>query len=573
MTTLTAAPGAGVDKQKKATPMRNSRVLLAAVLLIITALIGWPLWGVFRYALSVEGWTVVSSFATSRINRQLLLNTLQLGLSVATLTTVLAFILAFAQARMHFLGRRAIHFLTLLPIVSPPFAVAAATITLFGRSGMITQGIFGYRLDIYGFWGLLFVLTLSYLPLAYMNLLGMLRALDPAHEEAAFSLGANRLRILRTVTLPMLVPGFAGAFLLVFVETISDLSNPLVLGGDFQVLASRAYLAIIGEYNLPGGAAYSMVLLLPAVTLFLLQRYWAERASTVSVSGKPTGRHVAIETPWLKIPALIVAYIVAALVLIIYGAILLGGFVRILGVNNTFTLNNYRYIFTGVGNDAIIDTTLLALIATPIAGLLGVFIAWLVVTRLQRTAGVVDFLGMLGMALPGTVVGIGYLIVYNSSTTVFGIPLAPALAGGGAVFGGAIAIIMVFVAGSSPVGQRNGISALRQIDPALEEASISLGQSEAGTFRRITMPLLRPALLAGLTYAFARSMTSVSAVIFLTTPSQRILTSQIYAEVDRGRFGNAFAFCTILIIIVLLAMLVIHLITRRMEGARQWQAV
>jgi len=573
MTALATAPAAGVDKQKSAKPTRNSRVLLAAVLLIIVALIGWPLWGVFRYALSVEGWAVVTSFVTSRTNRQLLLNTMQLGLSVAALTTFIAFVLAFAQARMHFLGRRVIHFLTLLPIVSPPFAVAAATITLFGRSGMITQGVFGYRLDIYGFWGLLFVLTLSYLPLAYMNLLGMLRALDPAHEEAAFSLGANRLRILRTVTLPMLVPGFAGAFLLVFVETISDLSNPLVLGGDFQVLASRAYLAIIGEYNLPGGAAYSMVLLLPAVTLFLLQRYWAERASTVSVSGKPTGRHVAIETPWLKIPALIVAYSVALMVLLIYGAILLGGFVRILGVNNTFTLNNYRYIFTGVGNDAIIDTTILALIATPVAGLLGVFVAWLVVTRLQRTAGAVDFLGMLGMALPGTVVGIGYLIVYNSSTTLFGLPLIPALAGGGAVFGGAIAIIMVFVAGSSPVGQRNGISALRQIDPSLEEASISLGQSEAGTFRRITMPLLRPALLAGLTYAFARSMTSVSAVIFLTTPSQRILTSQIYAEVDRGRFGNAFAFCTILIIIVLLAMLVIHLITRRMEGARQWQAV
>lgn len=549
---------------------RSSRVLLGLVLLAIFALMGLPLAGVFRYALSIEGWSVVTSFFTTRTNQRLLGNTLALGTSVAAVTTVLAFVLAFAQARMQFLGRRVIHVLTLLPIVSPPFAVAAATITLFGRSGMITQGVFGYRLDIYGFWGLLFVLTLSYLPLAYMNLLGMLRALDPAHEEAAFSLGANRLRILRTVTLPMLVPGFAGSFLLVFVETISDLSNPLVLGGDFQVLASRAYLAIIGEYNLPGGAAYSLVLLIPALTLFLLQRYWSERASTVSVSGKPTGRHVSITTPWLKIPALTVAYVVAGLVILIYGAILVGGFVRILGVNNTFTLNNYRYIFTGVGNDAIIDTTLLALIATPIAGVLGVLVAWLVVTRLNRSAGTVDFLGMLGMAVPGTVIGIGYLIVYNSALTVFGVPLAPALAGGGAVFGGAIAIIMVFVAGASPVGQRNGIASLRQIDPSLEEASISLGQSEAGTFRRITLPLLSPALLAGLTYAFARSMTSVSAVIFLTTPSQRILTSQIYAEVDRGRFGNAFAFCTILILIVLAAMLLIHLITRRMEGARQW---
>lgn len=556
---------------KKNSTTRSTPALIGLVVLLLFALLGLPLLGVLRYAFSIEGWEVVQSFFTWSVSRTLLSNTLLLGTTVAFTTTAVALILAYAQARMRYPGKRLVHLLTLLPIVSPPFAVAAATITLFGRSGMITHGIFGVRLDLYGYWGLLFVMTLSYLPLAYMNLLAMLRALDPAHEEAAFSLGANRGRILRTITLPLLVPGLAGAFLLVFVETISDLSNPLVLGGDFQVLASRAYLAIIGEYNLPGGAAYSVVLLIPALLFFLLQRYFSERASTVSVTGKPSGRQMEVTHPWLKIPAIIVAYVVSAFVVLIYGAIVVGSFVRILGVNNEFTLKNYQYVFTGVGNDAIIDTTTLALIATPLAGLLGVLIGWLVVTRMNKGAGVLDFAGMLGMAVPGTVLGIGYLIVYNSAITLGGVTLVPALAGGGAIVGGAVAIIMVFVAGASPVGQRNSISALRQIDPSLEEASISLGQPALGTFRRITLPLLRPALIAGLTYAFAKSMTSVSAVIFLTTPSQRILTSQIYAEVDRGRFGNAFAFCTILILIVLAAMAIINLATRRMGAMSQWQ--
>ncbi len=569
-----AAPEPRVGRARPGKGMgRSTRGLLVLVLVAVFFLIGLPLVGVFQYALSAEGWAVVTSFFTSRVNRSLFTNTILLGVLVAGLGTIIAFILAFAQARMDFAGKRILHILTLLPIVSPPFAVAAATITLFGRSGMISYGIFGHRLNIYGLGGLVFVLTLSYLPLAYMNLLGMLRALDPAHEEAASSLGAGKWRIMRTVTLPMLVPGFAGGFLLLFVETISDLSNPLVLGGDFQVLASRAYLAIIGEYNLAGGAAYSVVLLTPALVMFLLQRYWADRASTVSVTGKPTGRHTQVTTWWLKVPALVVGYVVALVVVLIYGAILVGGFVRILGVNNTFTLQNYRYIFTGVGNDAIIDTTLLAVIATPVAGVLGMLIAWLVVTRMKKGAGTLDFLGMLGLAVPGTVIGIGYAIMYNSPVTVSGVPLLPAVAGGGAVLGGAIAIVMVYIAGSSPAGQRTGIAALRQIDPSLEEASISLGESTSGTFRRITLPLVRPAFLAGLTYAFARAMTSVSAVIFLTTPSNRILTSQIYAEVDRGRFGNAFAFCTILILIVLVAMLVIHLLTRRMERTPSpWQA-
>lgn len=554
----------------KTSTTASTRVLTGLAVLVLFALVGMPLVGVLRYAFAIEGFAVIESFFTWHVSQRLFYNTMLLGTSVAGLTTALALVMAYAQARMNFVGKTVMHVLALLPIVSPPFAVSAATITLFGRAGMITHGIFGWRLDIYGYWGLLFVMTISYLPLAYMSLLGMMRALDPSHEEAAFSLGATRGRILRTVTLPMLAPGIAGSFLLVFVETISDLSNPLVLGGDFQVLASRAYLAIIGEYNLAGGAAYSVVLLLPAVGFFLLQRYFSQRASTVSVSGKPTGRHVPVATPWLKVPALAITYTFGVFVVVIYGAIFVGAFVRILGVNNTFTLENFRYIFTGVTNDAIIDTTLLALIATPLAGLLGVLVAWLVVTRMGRGAGALDFFGMLGMAVPGTVIGIGYLIMYNSATTLFGIPLAPALAGGSAVFGGAVAIIMVFVVGASPVGQRTAVSALRQIDPSLEEASVSLGRSSLGTFGRITLPLLRPAFIAGLTYAFAKSMTSISAVIFLTTPHQRILTSQIYAEVDRGRFGNAFAMCVVLIIIVLLAMWIINLATRRMGEVSAW---
>lgn len=548
-----------------------SRLLLVLVLIALTLLVGLPVLGVMNRAFSSEGLTVLQSFVTSGTNRQLFLNTVQLGLIVGVLGTCCAFALAYAQARLRFPGQRLIHILTLVPIISPPFAVAAAIITLFGRTGMISYDLFGVRYDIYGLQGLVLALTLSYLPLAYLNLLGMLRALDPAHEEAASSLGASRWRVFRTITAPMLVPGFGGAFLLLFVEAISDLSNPLVLGGNYQVLASRAYLAIVGEYNLPGGAAYALVLLIPAVAIFAIQRYWSSRGVVVSITGKPSGRrqrHTATSLPGLWIPLAGFAYAMAALIMLLYGTIVAGAFVRILGVNNTPTLDNFRYVLTGVGNDAIIDTTLLALIATPVAGLLGMITAWLVVTRVQRGAALLDFFGMLGIAVPGTVIGIGYVISYSEPTMVFGVPVLPALVGGSTVFGGAVAIVMAYASGSAPAGQRTGIAALRQIDPALEEASASLGVSTGGTFRRITLPLVRPAFMTGLMYAFAQAMTSVSAIIFLVTPHTQILTSRIYAEVERGRFGNAFAFCTVLMIIVLAAMLAIHLLTRRMRSVQ-----
>lgn len=534
-------------------------VLVVAVLLVI---VGLPLASILSTAVSAEGAQVLGSIFSSPVNRAIMRNTVVLGVVVGALGTLVGFLFAYAQARLDFRGKKFLHLLALLPIVSPPFAVATACITLFGRNGIISNQLLGQPWNLYGLPGLTLVLTLSFFPVAYMNLLGMLRSLDPAMDEAASSLGATAWHIFRTVTLPMLIPGFAASFLLLFVEAIADLANPLVIGGDFTVLASRAYIAITGEYNVASGAAYSVVLLLPAILVFLVQRYWVSRRSTVSVTGKPSGQVQLITSFWGRVPLLVVVGLIAALVVLIYGSVLVGGFVQILGVNNTFTLDHYTYLLSGIGNDAIIDTTLLALIATPIAGVLGMMVAWLVVRRLRFGRGLMDFLGMLGLAVPGTVIGIGYALTFNSPVTIGNIQLLPAVAGGGAIFGGAIAIVMVYIARSMPAGQRSGVAALQQIDPAIDEASTSLGASAIATFRRVTLPLIRPAFLAGLTYAFARSMTTISPIIFITTPKTRIMTSQILAEVDAGRFGNAFAFCTILILIVLVVIGALNLLVR-----------
>ncbi len=542
-----------------------TRLVIALVCLMLLILIGVPLWQVLYSAISPAGLDVTGKMVTSTVHRTILVNTIVLGVVVGVVGTLVGFLFAYAQARLEFRGKRILHLIAMMPIVSPPFAVATAVITLFGRGGIVTHGWFGLWLDIYGLPGLTIVLSLSFFPVAYMNLLGMLRSLDPALDEAASDLGASKWRVFRTVTLPMLVPGFASSFLLLFVEAIADLANPLVIGGDYTVLASRAYIAITGEYDVPSGAAYSIVLLLPALLVFLVQRYWVGKRSVVSVTGKPSGRHQMARGFWGRAPLLTVVGILSVLILSIYVTVFLGGFVKILGVNNTFTLANYGYILGGIGSDAIVDTTILALIATPIAGVLGMIIAWLVVRKLRRSAGLMDFAGMLGLAVPGTVIGIGYAIAFNHPQKIGGVQWFPAVAGGGAVLGGALAIVMVYTIRSLPTGLRNGISSLQQIDSSIDEASASLGASGVTTFWKVTLPLIRPALLAGLIYAFARSMTTLSPVIFITTPQTRIMTSQILNEVDAGRFGNAFAFCTLLIVIV---MAVIGLLNLAVRGRR-----
>jgi iron(III) transport system permease protein len=538
----------------------KTTLILAVFLLLL--MVVFPLLNILTRAFDETGREVFSNILTSEVVRKIIRNTVLLGVIVASLGTLIGFFLAYAQVKLNFRGKKVLHIICLVPLITPPFAFATAVISLFGRSGIITRDILGLTPTLYGLPGLTIVLTCSFFPVAYMSILGMMKNLDPALDEASASLGASKFKTFFKVTLPMLIPGFASSFLLLFVEASADLANPLVIGGDYTVLASRAYIAINGEYDVPAGSAYSLILLIPGLIVFLVQRYWGERKSVVSVTGKPTGTPTYIENRVAKFFLLIIPVFMASFIVLIYATVIFGSFAKFLGVDNSVTLDNYRYIFSGVGSDAIMKTTLMALIATPIAGILGMVLAWLIIRKVRKGREFLDFLGMLGLAVPGTVLGIGFAITFNDSTKIGETTILPQLAGGGAIFGGAIAIIMVYTIRSSPAGQRSGIAALQQINPAIDEASASLGASGFTTFRKITLPLIKPALLTGLMFAFAHSMTTLSPIIFITTPETPIMTQKILAEVDSGRFGNAFAFCTLLIFIVLTVMGLINLLVR-----------
>ncbi len=542
-----------------------TKIALVLVVLIIGFLILLPLANILVYSNQPSGSAILKNSWSDIVTRDIIWNTVKLGLSVAFLGTLLGFIMAYTQARVEFRGKKVLHIINLIPIISPPFAFATAVIVLFGRSGIITRGVFDWRPTLYGYTGLVLVLTLSFFPIAYMNLLGMLRSLDPALDEAGSSLGANKWRVFRTVTVPLLIPGFAGSFLLLFIETIADLANPLIIGGNYTVLASRAYMAINGDYDISLAAGYSTLLLLPALLVFLIQRYWAQKRSVVSVTGKPSGRPTMVTSKPAKFFLLSVTGLLTSLVILVYLTVVFGAFTKIIGVNNEFTLDNFRYLLSGFANGAIKTTATLALIATPLAGIFGMIIAWLVIRKVRRGAEALDFLGMLGIAVPGTVIGIGYAITYNDPVKIGDFTVFPQVGGGGALLGGAIAIVMVYIIRSSPAGQRSGISQLQQIDPAIEEASASLGASGGKTFRLVTLPLISGAFLSGLMYAFAHSMTTLSPIIFLVTPDTSILTQKILAEADQGRYGNVFALCCILIVLIMIIGGLINLLVRKTQ--------
>jgi iron(III) transport system permease protein len=565
-------------------PVLAIGLIIAVVFVMIAILI--PILSMVGVAFSVEGGGLFQRFLSDPTYQAIIRNTLVMGLAVATGGTLLGFLFAYVQVKVDVPFKRLMHYIALVPIISPPFALASAIILLFGRNGLITHDIFGTRClwgegrgcnDIYGLDGLTLVLSLSLFTVAYMNLKGMLEALDPAMDEAATNLGGSKWHIFRTITVPMLIPGLAGSFLLLFVEAIADLGNPLVLGGNFEVLATRIYVSIVGLYDTNAAAVLSIILLVPALSVFMIQRYWVSRATVVSVTGKPAGKPQQITHPLMKWLLFGMVMGVCLLIVAIYATIFVGAFTQVFGVNNTFTLSHFEFVIGGIGLEAMTDTTFLSAIATPIAGFLGIFIAFLVVRKPFPGRNALDFATMLGIAVPGTIIGIGYLIVFNNPVDLvlpFGDPplvitLIPKLAGGRAFLGGALAIIMVYIVRSVPASLRSGVSLLSQIDPAIEEASISLGASNAYTFRRITLALIRPAFFSGLIYAFARSMTTISAIVFLTTPQTKIMTAQILNEVENGRFGNAFAYCVILILIVLACIGILAVTVGATSGAER----
>jgi iron(III) transport system permease protein len=423
-------------------------------------------------------------------------------------------------------------------------------IFLFGRNGLVTRKLLGIDdFDVYGFRSLLVVQSISFFPIAYLALTGILSKINPAVEEAALNLGASRLRIFRTVTLPLSLPGIVSALLLVFIQSMEDFSNPAVIAGNFSTLAVEAYRIITGMYDMRGGSIMALMLLFPTLTAFILQKYWLSGRSFVTVTGKPGQARQRAKDPALVWPLFAFCAFVSAVVILFYGTVLVGAFVKVWGINFSFTLDHFKYVFS-LGWGPMKSSVTLALLSTPLSGILGMIIAFLVIRKSFPGRRLMEFTSMLIFAVPGTVVGIGYILAFNEP------PLA--------ITGTAFILVMVFAFRNMPVGIEAGTSTLLQIDSSIEEASANLGATSATTFRRISLPLLKQAFLSGLVYSFVRSMTAVSAVIFLISPRWNLATTRVFSLFEASKYSDAAAYIIIMIAIILAAIGLLNLLVGRM---------
>ena len=486
-------------------------------------------------------------------------NTIVLGLIVGFGSVILGLLFAYVEVYVELksrLVRGLFKVVSMLPVVSPPFVLSLSMILLFGRAGLITRTLLGiYDNNIYGLHGIAIVQILTFFPVCYMMLTGLLKNIDPSLEEASRDMGAGRLKVFTSVTLPLLLPGLGNAFLVTFIESVADFANPMMIGGSYDTLATTIYLQVTGgTYDKAGASAMAIILLCLTLVLFLIQKYYLEKKTAQTLTGKASRARMPITDRSVRLPLTVACSLVSLFVVLLYISVPFGALFKLWGRNYTLVLDHFQYLMKYDGLQAYRDSILLSAIATPITALLSMIISYLVVKKKFRLKGFIEFVSILAMAVPGTVLGIGYIRGFSGG--VFHSGFLQGLYGTGAI------LVIVFIVRSLPTGTRSGISALRQIDKSIEESAYDMGAGSGKVFTSVTLPLIKDSFLSGLVTTFVRSITAISAIILLVTPKYLLITVRINEYAEKGKYGEACAYATVLIVITYGVILLLNGILR-----------
>jgi iron(III) transport system permease protein len=520
---------------------------LLLLLLLITALLGvFIVWPLVISAVTPDAAAGAKLLGSSRL-RQITLQTLWLTALSTVSAITLGLLFALAVTRFRIPGRQLFAWIPLLGLFSPPFVGALSFILLFGRRGLVTSQLLGLDVSIYGWHGIWFAQTLSFFPLAYLVLVGVLRRVPTALEQAAAGYGASSWEVLRTVTLPLARPGILAATLFVSLGVLSDFGTPLLLGGRFRVLATEAYNRVTGWGDLQQGTALGLLLLVPALLLYALQlrSLAGERFATV---GARLGHSEPPPAHWLVRAGLTLLCSAVSLVLLAkLAAIVTGGITKVWSYDYTLTLEHLNWAL--LRREDLLNTLQYSLLAAVLGTLVSLFAAFLVHGARVRGRTLLDLATLLPAAIPGTLLGIAYVLAFNRS------PLK--------LTGSASIIIACMAVAALPTAYRICSASLQQVRQSLAEAAGSLGAGWLAVLRDITLPLLRGPLGSAWALVFIHSLGTLSAVIFLVSPGRGLASIAILNLAEEGYWGGAAAIATVLIALAALTLLLARLVFGR----------
>ena len=525
-----------------------TNILAAFLFLLLAFFLLYPIIAVLLKSLrGPSGFTLeyFQAFFSKSYYFQSLYNTLLLGAINTVTCLVIGFCLAYMTTRGPWILRKPLKIITLIPLIAPPYLFALSLIILLGRNGLVTR-MFDLHWQLYGFSGVVISQTLAFIPLAYMMIENTLMSLNPNLEESASDMGASETTILRTITIPLLAPGLLKAALLIFVMTIAEFGNAAILGGRTPFLAPDTYTVITGESDFNMGSVLSVILIAPCILIFFIHTYMLEGKKFTTIGGKPVASEPRKISPLIKVPFIIISAGAAGAILACFGVVLVASFYKILGVTHNAVLSNYLD-FTS--NRAIYNSIRVSFVAAVIGAIIGVLLAYVIVRGKFFGRTFIEMVSLSGFALPGTVLGIGYLLAFS----------APPLQLTGGIMILALNCVFRFLA----VGVEAGISKLHQIHIEIEEASADLGASFLTTFYKVVLPIMFPAFIAGFIYTFMTAIVSLSAVVFLVSPGFDLASVKIFDAAIYGEIGIASATTMKLVLIVMICVLILNFISKK----------
>jgi len=487
--------------------------------------------------------------------RQAIVNTLSIGVTATVITTVLAVPFAFALARLPVFGKGAILALASLPLVLPSFVSAYALVLLFGRSGIVTQGLQSIGLgfgSIYGAGGIVTVYVLTLYPYVLLPTIAAFKAVDVSMEEAAQNLGSSPARTIRTVILPIVLPAILAGALLVFIETLENFGVPFVLAEDMPIFAVEAFKLFIGETSPNPSAAGVLGVLLIATTacvLLVQRRFLASRRFATNTRQAPPMLRVGAG---LRAAATLYCWAIVLLALVPFFAIVVLSFMEFRGpvLHSHFSLDNFTFLMSRASRP-LINTLCFASAAAACATLIGVPVGYVVARHRGGVATVLDVLATLPFAVAGTVLAIGFIVSFNSGAII--------------LTGGPLILVLAYTVRKIPFTVRSASAIVHQIDGSLEEASVSLGRSPLQTLLRIVMPLMAGGILSGIVLTWVTVASELSATIVLYSGPWSTLTVVMFQALESGGAGIATAAASTLIVVTLVPIVLLYRLVRRYE--------
>lgn len=549
-------------------------VIMALLLAILALFLLYPVVDICRLSFFKDGvFTIqnyVDYFSNPRIFRSFY-NSMFVSAITMVITTVLAFFFAYGLTRTTMPAKGLFFTISTLPLIAPTIIQALALILLFGRNGLITRYLLGTDWNIYGATGIIVGEILYCFPNALFILYTTLSAVDTRLDEAAQSLGASSLKTFWKVTLPAAKYGIASAAALTFNLTITDFGIPVVIGGNYSVLATEIVSQVFGLQRFDLGATIGVILLIPSIMAFMIN-YYLTRKSYAMISGQARP-FLPPSRPLKKWGFTIYSVLISACILLVFVTVFFGSFVRTWPYDFSLTLAHFDFPSLGASvplwtafwqsvlppsplRDMIaikyapIWTSLMVSLVVAIVGASVTLVAaYIIEKKKPRGEQLLYSLSVLPAAIPGVVLGLGYVLAFNKPSFF--------------IYGTVWIIIINVIIANFTLGILSGTANMKQIDKSVEEAAVSLGAGPVTTFIRIIFPLSKVAFLSTATFFFMRGMTTISAVLFLVSAKIKLAAIEIiFLDVD-GRTASANAMCTVVVLVVVLFLVIMRLVTGR----------